>query len=76
MTERRCALKLLLHSTPEDLLRNKLGFRRMMSIEHPSLLRVDRIHQLGQYIAMSMELSREKSGAFQSKLRWKWNHVP
>ncbi len=55
VTGRRCALKLLLPSTPEDLVRNKLGFRRMMSIQHPSLLRVDRIHQLGSYIALSME---------------------
>jgi hypothetical protein len=55
VTHRRCALKLLLPGTPEDLVRNKLGFRRMMSIQHPSLLHVDRIHQLGEYIALSME---------------------
>ena len=54
-TDRRCALKLLRHGSPDDLLRNKLGFRRMMSIEHPNLLRVDRIHQLGDYTALSME---------------------
>ncbi len=54
-TKRRCALKLLKHGAPDDLLRNKLGFRRMMSIEHPHLLRVDRIYQLGSYIALSME---------------------
>ena len=46
-TNRRCALKLLKHGAPDDLLRNKLGFRRMMSMEHPNLLRVDRIYQLG-----------------------------
>ncbi len=55
VTQRRCALKLLLPGTPEDLVRNKLGFRRMMSIRHPNLLRVDRIHQLGDQIALSME---------------------
>lgn len=54
-TNRRCALKLLTHGSPDDLLRNKLGFRRMMSIEHPNLLRVDRIYQLGNHIALSME---------------------
>lgn len=55
VTQRHCALKLLLPTTPEDLVRNKLGFRRMMSIRHPNLMRVDRIHQLSEYIALSME---------------------
>ena len=55
LRSRHCALKLLLNGTPEDLVRNKLGFRRMMTVQHPSLLRVERIHQLGQYIALSME---------------------
>jgi len=54
-TERRCALKLLKSCSPEELLRNKLGFRRMMPIAHPNLLRVDRIYQLGSCIALSME---------------------
>lgn len=54
-TERRCALKLLKSCSPDELLRNKLGFRRMMPIAHPNLLRVDRIYQLGSYIALSME---------------------
>ncbi len=54
-TNRRCAMKLLTHGSPDDLLRNKLGFRRMMSIEHPNLLRVDRIYQLGSHIALAME---------------------
>ncbi len=54
--QRRCALKLLMPMIlPEDLVRNKLGFRRMMSIEHPSLLKVHRIHQLDKTTAMSME---------------------
>lgn len=55
VTRRHCALKLLLPGTPEELVRDKLGFRRMMSIQHPNLLRVDRIHQLSDYIALSME---------------------
>ncbi len=55
VTQRRCALKLLLPSTPEDLVRNKLGFRRMMSIQHPSLMKVDRIYHLGGHTALSME---------------------
>ena len=54
-TERRCALKLLKSSSPDELLRNKLGFRRMMPLAHPNLLRVDRIYQLGSYIALSMD---------------------
>ena len=54
-TQRTCALKLLRHGTADDLLRNKLGFRRMISLEHPNLIRVDRIYQLGDYIALSME---------------------
>ena len=54
-TNRHCALKLLTDGSPDDLLRNKLGFRRMMSIEHPNLLRVDRIYQLGTHIALSMD---------------------
>ncbi len=54
-TGRRAALKLLREGPPDDLLRNKLGFRRMMTLDHPHLLRVDRIHQLGSYIALSME---------------------
>lgn len=54
-TERRCALKLLKSGSPDDWLRNKLGFRRMMPIAHPNLLRVDRIYQLNSCIALSME---------------------
>ena len=54
-TERRCALKLLKPQSSDDLLRNKLGFRRMIPIVHPNLLRTDRIYQLGSCIALSME---------------------
>ena len=49
------ALKLLRPGCPDDLLRNKLGFRKMMSVVHPNLMRVERIHQLGPYVALSME---------------------
>ena len=54
-TSRHCALKLLRQGPPDDTLRNKLGFRRMMLLEHPNLVRVDRINHLDAYIALSME---------------------
>ena len=54
-TGRHCALKLLRQGPPDDTLRNKLGFRRMMRVEHPNLVRVDRIYHLDTYIALSME---------------------
>lgn len=54
-TNRTSALKILRHGSADDLLRNKLGFRRMVSLEHPNLIRVDRIYQLGEYTALSME---------------------
>lgn len=54
-TNRNCALKILRLGDPEDLLRNKLGFRRMMTVDHPNLRRVDRIHQIGSYIGLAME---------------------
>ncbi len=53
--KRHCALKILKHGLADDLLRNKLGFRRMMSIEHPNLLRVDRIYKVASHTALSME---------------------
>ncbi len=51
----RWALKLLRPNASDDLLRNKLGFRRMISVEHPNLVAVNRIHQLGPYVGLSME---------------------
>ena len=54
-SQRHCALKLLLPAKYEDLIRNKLGFRRMSSLRHPGLLHVDRIYQLDRYTAFSME---------------------
>ena len=55
VTRRRCALKILTPESSQDLRRNKLGFRRMMTIQHPSLMRVDLIHILDGHVAMSME---------------------
>src|SRR6056297_13620 len=54
-TKRHIALKILRKSEPDVLLRNRLGFRRMMHVEHPNLLRVDRIYQLGSYTGLAME---------------------
>ena len=53
--QRPVALKLLRPIAPELLLLNKLGFRKMMTVEHPNLVRVHRMHQLGSYVALSME---------------------
>ncbi len=55
VTRRRCALKILTPESSQDLRRNKLGFRRMMTIHHSSLMRVDLIHVLDGHVAMSME---------------------
>ncbi|WP_442510052.1 serine/threonine-protein kinase PknK [Novipirellula sp. SH528] len=52
---RHCALKLLLPAKCENLVRNKLGFRRMIPLRHPGLIHLDRIHYLDDYIAFSME---------------------
>jgi hypothetical protein len=52
---RTCALKLLLPDSVDQLLWNKLGFRRMMPVEHHNLMRVYRIHQLDKYVGLSME---------------------
>ncbi|TWT79812.1 Serine/threonine-protein kinase PrkC [Planctomycetes bacterium CA13] len=54
-TQKRCALKLLLPTKTEDLVRNKLGFRRMIALRHPALMHIDRIHHLKNYTAFSME---------------------
>ena len=55
VTNRRCALKLICKEPAENLVRTKLGFRRMMRIEHPNLARADRIHRVGNQEALSME---------------------
>lgn len=49
------ALKLLRPDSPDKMLWNKLGFRRMMSVEHQHLVRVGRIYQFDQYVGLSME---------------------
>ncbi len=54
-TGHHCALKLLTPAKCENLVRNKLGFRRMIPLRHPGLIHVDRIHYLDGYIAFSME---------------------
>src|SRR6056297_3551596 len=54
-TKRHIALKILRKTEPAVLCRNRLGFRRMMHVEHPNLLRVDRIYQLGSYTGLAME---------------------
>ncbi|TWU62418.1 protein kinase domain-containing protein [Crateriforma conspicua] len=53
--ERTLALKLLLPGSPEDLVRNKCGFRRMQNIQHPGLVRVHRMHRLDDFIGLSMQ---------------------
>lgn len=55
VTGRPCALKLIGIENPKALVRVKLGFRRMMTVHHPNLLRVDRIHQFDDLVALSME---------------------
>ena len=55
VTHRRYALKFVCNDPAESLVRTKLGFRRMMRVEHPNLARADRIHRCGNQIALSME---------------------
>ncbi len=54
-TRRHIALKILRLGNVDALMRNRIGFRRMMQIEHPNLLYVDRIHKVGEYTALAME---------------------
>src|SRR5690606_11807822 len=62
-TGRHCALKLLTPAKCENLVRNKLGFRRMIPLRHPGLIHVDRIHYLDGYTAFSMEEVKGKTFA-------------
>ncbi len=55
VTQRSCALKLIGVDEPKTLVRLKLGFRRMMMVHHPNLVRVDRIHHLEDLVVLSME---------------------
>ncbi len=52
---KRCALKVLRLGDPETIVRNRLGFRGMTQVQHRNLVRVDRIHRLGDYTALAME---------------------
>ena len=55
IAQRHFALKFVNGEPSGNLVRTKLGFRRMMQVEHPNLARADRIHRLGNQIALSME---------------------
>ncbi len=52
----RCALKILLPETPDDLVRNKVGFRHMLKVHNKHLMRVNQVHRVGEHVALSMEL--------------------
>ena len=66
---RHSALKLLTVDDAKELVRVKLGFRRMMTLSHPSLLRVDRIHQVDGEIGLSMrEIEGETFRSFVRRL--------
>lgn len=54
-TGRRFALKILRTRCEETLTASRLGFRRMALLSHPSLVRVDRIIQVGRCIGFTME---------------------
>jgi hypothetical protein len=54
-TGRRFALKILRTRCEETLTASRLGFRRMALLSHPSLVRVDRIIQIGRCIGFTME---------------------
>lgn len=54
-THQRYALKVLRQQNQDDVLQNRYGFRRMMSISHPNLANVDRIYQFGEHTCLAME---------------------
>ena len=54
-TDRDTAVKILRPGDPSSLLLNRYGFRRMMPIEHPNLMKVDRIYQIDGYTCLTME---------------------
>jgi serine/threonine protein kinase len=70
---KRCALKVLRLGDPETVVRNRLGFRAMMQVHHPNLIRVDRIHRLGDYTALAME---EVHGETLTDALIRLRHVP
>ena len=49
------ALKILRLNNQDDVLQNRHGFRRMMSIEHPNLVRVNQIYQFENHTCLAME---------------------
>ncbi len=52
----RCALKILVPESPDDLVRNKVGFRHMLKVHNKHLMRVNQVHRVGEHVALSMEL--------------------
>jgi serine/threonine protein kinase len=49
------AIKILRLNNQDDVLQNRHGFRRMMSIDHPNLAKVDQIYQFGEHTCLAME---------------------
>ncbi|KAA1262466.1 Serine/threonine-protein kinase StkP [Rubripirellula obstinata] len=49
------AIKILRLNNQDDVLQNRHGFRRMMSIDHPNLVKVDQIYQFGDQTCLAME---------------------
>ncbi|MEM6472770.1 MAG: protein kinase, partial [Planctomycetota bacterium] len=55
VANRRLAIKVLCRNSPQDLCRNKLGFRRMSKLRHPRLLWAKGITQVERYCVLLME---------------------
>lgn len=55
VSHKHCALKVITERDPLNLVRIKLGFRRMMHVKHANLLGVSLIHQIGDYTCLSMD---------------------
>ena len=55
-TGRECAVKLIGALDAESLVRLKLGFRRMMTLQHRHLVGVDRMQQLDGTLVLAMDL--------------------
>ena len=56
VTGQKCALKVLCRLSPQDLYRNKLGFRQMSTVFHPMLMRADRLEVIDEMTVFTMEL--------------------
>jgi len=54
-TQRLLALKLLRVRNPECLAASRLGYRRIMRVSHPSLVKIFGIHQIEGMAAIAME---------------------